>query len=214
MWSSATCCRPRPMPPISPATSASGPGFPIETPAVTVNRLCGSGSRPWCRAPQQILLGESRVVLAGGAESMSQAPHVVRGARWGIRLGASPPLEDPLWAALRDTHCDLSMAETAENLAREYGIERAAVDCFAALSQARARDAWAPGATTPPKSFRSGGRPEDARHPSRGPPTSTCAPTPRPRSSPRCRRLPEGRGGHRRQRLRHQRRRGRAGPGR
>jgi acetyl-CoA acyltransferase 2 len=120
-------------------------GLPIPTPAVTVNRLCGSGFEAVVQGAQQILLGESRVVLAGGTESMSQAPHVVRGARWGLRLGSTPPLEDPLWAALRDSRCDLSMAETAENLAREYRIERTAVDCFAALSQARARDAWARG---------------------------------------------------------------------
>jgi acetyl-CoA acyltransferase 2 len=120
-------------------------GLPVPTPAVTVNRLCGSGFEAVVQGAQQILLGESRVVLAGGAESMSQAPHVVRGARWGLRLGSTPPLEDPLWAALRDSQCDLSMAETAENLAREYRIERTAVDCFAVLSQARARDAWARG---------------------------------------------------------------------
>ena len=120
-------------------------GLPIETPAVTVNRLCGSGFEAVVQAAGQILLGESRVVLAGGTESMSQAPHVVRGARWGLRLGPAAPLEDPLYEALRDTQCDLSMAETAENLARQYAVDRAAVDCFAALSQSRARDAWARG---------------------------------------------------------------------
>jgi acetyl-CoA acyltransferase 2 len=120
-------------------------GLPIATPAVTVNRLCGSGFEAVVQGAQQILLGESGVVLAGGTESMSQAPHVVRGARWGLRLGVTPPLDDPLWAALRDSRCDLSMAETAENLAREYRIGRTDVDCFAALSQARARDAWARG---------------------------------------------------------------------
>ena len=115
-------------------------GLPIETPAVTVNRLCGSGFEAVVQGAQQILLGESRVVLAGGTESMSQAPHVVRGARWGLRLGRAPPLEDPLWDALRDTQCDLSMAETAENLARgAYGSSATAVDCFAARSQARAQ---------------------------------------------------------------------------
>jgi acetyl-CoA acyltransferase 2 len=86
-------------------------GLPIETPAVTVNRLCGSGFEAVVQGAQQILLGESRVVLAGGTESMSQAPHVVRGARWGLRLGPPPPLEDSLWEAVRDAHCGLSMAE-------------------------------------------------------------------------------------------------------
>jgi acetyl-CoA acetyltransferase family protein len=120
-------------------------GAPIETPALTVNRLCGSGFEAVAQAAQQILLGDSRVVLAGGTESMSQAPHAIRGARWGLRLGAPPPLEDTLWEALRDAHCGLSMAETAENLAQRYRVGREAVDCYAALSQSRARDAWARG---------------------------------------------------------------------
>jgi acetyl-CoA acyltransferase 2 len=117
-------------------------GAPIETPALTVNRLCGSGFEAVIQAGQQILLGTSRVVLAGGTESMSQAPHVVRGARWGLRLGPAAPLEDTLWESLRDAHCGLSMAETAERLAEQYRISREAVDCFAALSQARAKRAW------------------------------------------------------------------------
>ena len=120
-------------------------GLPIESPAVTVNRLCGSGFEAVVQGAQQILLGESRVVLAGGTESMSQAPHVVRGARWGLRLGPPPPLEDSLWEAVRDAHCGLSMAETAENLGQQHRIGRDAVDCYAALSQARAREAWARG---------------------------------------------------------------------
>jgi len=85
-------------------------------------------------------------VLAGGTESMSQAPHVVRGARWGFKLGQAPAMEDSLWAALRDSQCNLPMAETAENLAVQYGIGRAEVDEFALQSQQRARDAWAAGA--------------------------------------------------------------------
>jgi acetyl-CoA acyltransferase 2 len=117
-------------------------GFPIETPAVTVNRLCGSGFEAVAQAAQQILLGESEVVLAGGTESMSQAPHVVRGARWGLRLGPAPPFEDSLWEALRDPSCGLSMAETAENLATKYRISRQAVDCYAARSQTAAAEGW------------------------------------------------------------------------
>ncbi|MEO8089358.1 MAG: beta-ketoacyl synthase N-terminal-like domain-containing protein, partial [Gemmatimonadales bacterium] len=113
-------------------------GLPIETPAVTVNRLCGSGFEAVAQAAQQIVLGQSQVVLAGGTESMSQAPHVVRGARWGLRLGPATPLEDSLWEALRDPSCGLSMAETAENLATKYQISRQAVDCYAARSQAAA----------------------------------------------------------------------------
>jgi acetyl-CoA acetyltransferase family protein len=119
---------------------------PVETPAVTVNRLCGSGFEAVAQAAQQILLGESQVVLAGGTESMSQAPHVVRGARWGLRLGPPAPLEDTLWEALRDPGCNLSMAETAENLAAKYQISRHDVDCYAARSQAAAAAAWQAGA--------------------------------------------------------------------
>jgi acetyl-CoA acyltransferase 2 len=121
-------------------------GVPLERPALTVNRLCGSGFEAVIHAAQQIRLGESRVVLAGGTESMSQAPHVVRGARWGMRLGPPPPLEDPLWEAVRDAYCGLSMAETAENLAERYRIPRGDVDAFAARSQACARAAWEAGA--------------------------------------------------------------------
>lgn len=121
-------------------------GLPIETPALTVNRLCGSGFEAVVQGAQQILLGESRVVLAGGTESMSQAPHVVRGARWGLRLGSSAPLEDPLWEALRDAQCGLSMAETAERLAEQCRIDRTAVDDYAARSQAAAKAAWDAGA--------------------------------------------------------------------
>ena len=123
-------------------------GCRIETPALTVNRLCGSGFEAVVQAAQQIRLGDSRAVLAGGTESMSQAPHVVRGARWGLKFGQATQLEDSLWEALRDSWCDTAMADTAENLAAKYGIDRAAVDAYALSSQQRARDAWAAGAFT------------------------------------------------------------------
>jgi acetyl-CoA acyltransferase 2 len=121
-------------------------GLPIETPAVTVNRLCGSGFEAVIQGAHRILLGEADVVLTGGTESMSQAPHVVRGARWGLRLGPLPPLEDSLWETVRDAYCGLAMAETAERLAERYGIGREAVDCFAARSQACAKAGWDAGA--------------------------------------------------------------------
>ena len=117
-------------------------GLPIEVPAVTVNRLCGSGFEAITQGAQLILLGEAEAVLAGGAESMSQAPHVVRGARWGLRLGPSAPLEDLLWEALKDPQCGLSMAETAENLADKYKLTRKEVDEVALGSQQRAKQAW------------------------------------------------------------------------
>jgi acetyl-CoA acetyltransferase family protein len=116
-------------------------GLPIETPAVTVNRLCGSGFEAITQGAQLIILGETEVVLAGGGESMSQAPHVVRGARWGLRLGPAP-LEDLLWEALKDPQCGFSMAETAENLADKYKLSRAEVDQVAVDSQQRAKKAW------------------------------------------------------------------------
>ena len=116
-------------------------GLPIEVPAVTVNRLCGSGFEAITQGTQLILLGEADAVLAGGAESMSQAPHVVRGARWGLRLGPAP-LEDLLWEALKDPQCGLSMAETAESLAEKYQLTRREVDEVAVASQQRAKAAW------------------------------------------------------------------------
>ena len=116
-------------------------GLPIEVPAVTVNRLCGSGFEAITQGAQLILLGEADAVRAGGAESMSQAPHVVRGARWGLRLGPGP-LEDLLWEALKDPQCGLSMAETAEALATKYKLTRREVDEVALGSQRRAKEAW------------------------------------------------------------------------
>jgi len=120
-------------------------GCRVESPAVTVNRLCGSGFEAVIEGARQILLGESKVVLCGGAESMSQAPHVLRGARWGYRFGQTPPLEDTLWEALRDPQCGRAMAETAEALAAQHGISRAECDAYALRSQQGAAAAWQEG---------------------------------------------------------------------
>ncbi|MGH9796421.1 MAG: acetyl-CoA C-acetyltransferase [Candidatus Acidiferrales bacterium] len=109
-------------------------GLKTETPAVTVNRLCGSGVEAIVQAAHRLLLDEAKVVLAGGMENMTQAPHVVRGARTGLRLGEGA-LEDSLMSGLLDTYCGFSMAETAENLAVEYGITRQASDEYALRSQ-------------------------------------------------------------------------------
>jgi acetyl-CoA acyltransferase 2 len=119
-------------------------GVPVEVPAMTLNRLCGSGFQAIVSGAEQILLGEADVCLCGGAESMSQAPHTVRGARWGdLRLGeAGGFMEDLLWAALTDTQCGLSMAQTAEKLADQYGITREDADLVALRSQRRAKQAW------------------------------------------------------------------------
>jgi len=120
-------------------------GLPIEVPALTVNRLCGSGFQAVASAASEILLGRARLCLAGGTESMSQAPHVVRGARWGLRLGPAVQFEDVLWEALTDPYCGFSMAETAENLGEEYDISRRDVDEFALRSQQLAAAAWEAG---------------------------------------------------------------------
>ncbi|GAB7057101.1 MULTISPECIES: acetyl-CoA C-acetyltransferase [Paenibacillus] len=112
-------------------------GVPKHVPGLTVNRLCGSGLQAIVNAAQSIMLGESDLALAGGAENMSQVPHVVRGARWGIPLGKST-MEDYLWEALYDPYGDCTMAMTAENLAVKYGFTREEVDAFALRSQERA----------------------------------------------------------------------------
>lgn len=112
-------------------------GTPISVPAVTVNRMCGTGIETIIQAAQRIMLGEAEVVLAGGAESMSQVPHVVPGMRWGSPLGA-PKMEDWLWDGLTDTYGGCSMAETAENLAEKYNITRQEVDEHALSSHNRA----------------------------------------------------------------------------
>ena len=122
-------------------------GVPVEVPALTVNRLCGSGFQALVSGAEQILLGEASVVLCGGAESMSQAPHVLRGARFGdLRLGEPKgAFEDLLWAALTDSYCGLSMAQTAEKLAERYGVTREEADRVAYQSQQRAHAAWEEG---------------------------------------------------------------------
>jgi acetyl-CoA acyltransferase 2 len=119
-------------------------GVPIPVPALTVNRLCGSGFQAVVSGAQEILLGDADICLVGGAESMSQSPHVIRGARWGIPLGKSQ-LEDSLWTGLTDSYCKLPMALTAENLAEQYGISREECDDFGYHSQDRARTAWREG---------------------------------------------------------------------
>ena len=119
-------------------------GVPVEVPALTVNRLCGSGIQSVVSAAQMIQLGESRLALAGGMENMSQAPHVIRGARSGFRLGEGK-IEDSLMVALLDTHCGLYMAQTSDNLARQHSIAREDMDAYALRSQKAAAAAMAKG---------------------------------------------------------------------
>jgi acetyl-CoA acyltransferase 2 len=112
-------------------------GVPVDRPALTVNRLCGSGFQAVVSAALEIRHGDAEVALVGGTESMSQAPHAMRGARWGYPFGKAPPLEDLLWTALTDTYAGCPMGITAENLAEKYGIDRQECDAYALASQQR-----------------------------------------------------------------------------
>jgi acetyl-CoA acetyltransferase family protein len=109
-------------------------GLKMETPAVTVNRLCGSGIEAIVQGAQRLLLGEANMVLAGGMENMTQAPFVIRGARTGLKLGGGT-LEDFLFVGLTDTYCGMPMALTAEKLAEQTGITRKDADAYALRSQ-------------------------------------------------------------------------------
>src|SRR5215212_9247525 len=112
-------------------------GIPIEPPALTLNRLCGSGLQAVVSVTQSIKLGESEVGLAGGAESMSQAPYVSRKSRFGVRMGPET-LVDTLSEALTDNRAGCGMGVTAENLAEKYAITREDQDAFAARSHQQA----------------------------------------------------------------------------
>ncbi len=111
-------------------------GVPVPVPALGVNRLCGSGFQAFVSGAELMLTEQAQVVLAGGTESMSQAPHVIRGARWGLPLGKGQ-LEDSLWSALTDSYSGTPMAITAENLAAQYKISQEQVDEYSLLSQRR-----------------------------------------------------------------------------
>ncbi|MBX7098050.1 MAG: acetyl-CoA C-acetyltransferase [Myxococcaceae bacterium] len=111
-------------------------GVPVAVGALGVNRLCGSGFQAFATAAELMLTEQASVVLAGGTESMSQAPHLIRGARWGIPLGKGG-LEDMLWSGLSDTYAGIPMGMTAENLAEQYKISQAEVDEFSVSSQKR-----------------------------------------------------------------------------
>lgn len=113
-------------------------------PALTLNRLCGSGLQAVISAAQSLVLGDGKVALAGGTENMSQSPYLLRNARWGVKNGP-PELDDALTAALTDLGCGLGMGMTAENLAQQFRIDRAEQDAFALLSHQRASAARASG---------------------------------------------------------------------
>ncbi len=119
-------------------------GLREEAPALTVNRLCGSGLEAIVQAYKAIRLGEAQVVLAGGTESMSQAPYHLQGARFGWGLGGAQVL-DALWDTLTDDYCGCQMADTAENLAERYSVTREEQDAFSLQSHERALAAWRDG---------------------------------------------------------------------
>ncbi|MDP2316457.1 MAG: acetyl-CoA C-acetyltransferase [Pseudomonadota bacterium] len=112
-------------------------GIPVHVPALGVARLCGSGFQAVITAAEQILTGQANVVLAGGSEAMSMAPHVMHGLRDGARFGKPPAMKDLLWECLTDTQTGLPMAMTAEKLGEQYGLTRAEVDEVALMSQER-----------------------------------------------------------------------------
>ncbi len=120
-------------------------GVRQDVPALTVNRLCGSGFQAVVSGAQEILLDEAEICLVGGGESMSQAPHIARGMRWGLSLGNSPVLEDSLWEGLKDPYAGLAMGDTAEKVGEQFSVDRLCSDEFAHRSQMLARDAWATG---------------------------------------------------------------------
>lgn len=113
-------------------------GLPVHVPALTVNRLCGSGLEAILTAAKNIIIGESQAALAGGTENMSQIPFLIQGARWGTRLGEGLQIVDYLWEGLHDTVGGCTMAMTAENVAEKYNISREEADEFAKLSYDRA----------------------------------------------------------------------------
>src|SRR5690349_16912315 len=112
-------------------------GVPIESPALTTNRLCGSSLDAVVQGARLLASGEAEVVLVGGTESMSQAPLVIRGARWGFPFGKPPPAEDMLWSSLVDSYAGLPRAMTAEKLAEQYRIGQDEVDDYSIGSQRR-----------------------------------------------------------------------------
>jgi acetyl-CoA acetyltransferase len=112
-------------------------GIPQEVPMLTLSRICGSGIQSIVSGAQMIMLGEADTVVSGGMENLSQAPHILRGARDGWRLGRSPKVEDYMMTNLQDMTCGLFMAQTSDELCKRKGVSREEIDAFATLSHAR-----------------------------------------------------------------------------
>lgn len=120
--------------------------LPQSVPALTVNRLCGSGFQAVINGAEQLMLGEATCVLVGGTESMSQAPFAVRGVRFGTTLGKAPAMEDTLWSSLTDSFTGMPMAMTAEKLAEVHQISQEDVDAYSVRSQQLTKAAQESGA--------------------------------------------------------------------
>lgn len=110
-------------------------GVPLDTPCLTVNRLCGTGFQAIVNGAHDILMGDSKIVMTGGSDNMSLSPYIVRDIRFGTKLGSQLILEDSLWVSLTDSHCKTAMGVTAENLAEKYNITREDADKFSYRSQ-------------------------------------------------------------------------------
>ena len=162
--------------------AAINSGIPVETPALTVNRLCGSGLQAVVSAAQSILLGDCDVALAGGAENMSRAPFHVRSLRWGTKMGDAP-MHDMLDGALRDPFHRVLMGVTAENVATKHGISRAEQDALAVESHKRASHAVKSGYF---KDQIIGVEVKTRKGPACSIPMSTCVTTPPSRIFSRC----------------------------
>jgi len=120
-------------------------GIPQEVPMLTLSRICGSGIQSIITGAQMIMLGDANTVVAGGMENLSQAPHVLRGARDGWKLGRSPPVEDYMMTNLQDLTCGMYMAQTSDEICNRKGVTREEIDEFAALSHARTTKSIAEG---------------------------------------------------------------------
>jgi acetyl-CoA C-acetyltransferase len=125
--------------------AAIGAGLGVETPATTINMLCGSGMKTVVDAARTILAGDAQIIVAGGTENMSAAPYVVPSQRWGARMGEATMVDSMLYDGLTDVFSNQSMGITAENVADQWGITRDQMDALALASQTKAAAAVAAG---------------------------------------------------------------------
>jgi len=124
---------------------ALGAGLPVSTPAMTVNKVCGSSLKAAMMAANSIRAGEYKAIIAGGMESMSNAPQLLMGQRKGAKMGNSTLVDSMIHDGLWDVYNDVHMGTTGETVAKECNIDRETMDAFAARSQQRAAEAWANG---------------------------------------------------------------------